>query len=96
LGSQTRAASARRPAALVGSDRQIRRLLALENPAAVDAGLAMRIQNVGAVAQQTSRRDEITPLIDRRHCMASCQREKLIAAADEERLRGDRPNTMQF
>jgi hypothetical protein len=40
--------------------RQLGRLLALENPAAIDADLTERIGNIGSVADQAPGRDELS------------------------------------
>src|SRR5579864_5453518 len=50
-------------------DRQIARLLALENPSGVHTDLAIGICNAGRVAHQTARRDKLAHCIACRQCM---------------------------
>src|SRR5262249_61922504 len=54
-------------------DRQIGRLLALENPAGEDADLAVRIRPSGAIANQTTGRDGLAPFVDRWNRIVFCQ-----------------------
>ena len=70
-------------------DRQVGRLFALENPAGIDAGQAVCVRNVRSVAQQTSGRGELAPLVDRRHRVAERQRGELFAPAREECIGAD-------
>ena len=42
-----------------------------------------------SIADQAAGRDEFAPLVDRRNGMACCQRHKLLAPADEERVAAD-------
>src|ERR1700730_2126648 len=63
--------------------RQIGGLLALENAAGVDADLAMRVHNTSPVAHQSTARDELTPMIDRRNRMTRGQCDYLIAPGVE-------------
>ena len=43
-------------------DRQVGRLLALENPAGVDADLTVSVRNAGSIAHQAAGRDELAKL----------------------------------
>ena len=72
---------------LVGCmDRQVGRLLALENAAGIDAGLAVRFGKAGSVAHQAAGHGELAPKVDRGHRVAGRQRDDLIAPAVEERI----------
>ena len=74
---------------LVGCcDRQVGRLLALEDAAGVDADLTIRIRDAGSVAHQAAGLDELAILIDRGQRMASRQCDELFAPAVEEADRG--------
>ena len=65
---------------LVGCiDRQVGGLLALENPAGVDAGLAICVGNARSVAHQAAGFGRLTQGIDRRHPMVRRQRNELYA-----------------
>ena len=70
-------------------DRQIRRLGTFENPASIDADLMIRIRKAGSVAHQTPGYGELPKLINRWHRMARCQRDELVAPAEEERIGSD-------
>ena len=48
-------------------DWQVSRLLALENPAGIDAGLPERIRITASVADQAPGRGELAKLVDRGH-----------------------------
>ena len=63
-------------------DRQVGRLLALENPPGVDAGLAIGIGNAGPVAHQAAGHDGLALGIDRRQRMASRQRDDPFPIGD--------------
>ena len=72
--------------------RQVGRLLALEDAAGIDAGLAIRIGEAGAVAHQAAGLDELAQRIDRGHRVAGRQRDersrRLVkngSAVDEQR-----------
>jgi hypothetical protein len=58
-------------------------LLTLENPADIDAYLAIPIGKIGAIAHQATGRGEFPKLINCGHCMISYRGDKLIASADE-------------
>src|SRR5262249_29121448 len=60
-------------------DRQVGRLLALENPADIRAGQTMRILKTSSVAHQTTGRSMLAEGIDRRYCVTRCQRGELFA-----------------
>src|SRR5262249_35921024 len=61
---------------------------AFEDPAGIDAALAIGFGKAGSVAHQTAGCRELAPFIDRRHRVASGQHDKLLAPAVEE-WRGD-------
>jgi hypothetical protein len=78
-------------------DRQISRLLALENPSGVNAGLARDSCVVNSIADQAAGSGERALLIDRRNGMARCQRRELLASAVEEPIGADdEPAGLQF
>ena len=60
-------------------NRQVGRLLALENPADIDAGLPMRVRNVRSVAHQTTGFGKLSQGIKRRHPMVGGQRDEVYA-----------------
>src|SRR6516165_10228820 len=60
-------------------DRQVGGLLALENPAGVNAGLAICVAKVRSVAHQAADLGSLAPGIDRRHPVVSRQRSELYA-----------------
>src|SRR6478609_9390189 len=64
-------------------DRQVSGLFALENPAGVDASLPISIGPACTVAHQTASRDELTGLINHRHCLSGCQPYELFGPAIE-------------
>ena len=70
-------------------------LLTLENPADIDAYLAIPIGKIGAIAHQATGRGEFPNLINCGHCMISYQGDKLIASADEKWVRryDERPSS---
>jgi hypothetical protein len=70
-------------------DRQVSRLLALENPAGVDADLTERIRNTASVAHQAAGGGELAILGDRGHRVADSQCSKLFALIVEECIRTD-------
>jgi hypothetical protein len=55
----------------------IGRFLALENPANEDSILAKRIQPFGTIADQTTGRDRLAPLINCGNRIAACQSDDL-------------------
>ena len=63
---------------------KIGRLLALENPARVDADKTIHIDKVGAVTHQAAGRSGLAPWIARRNCMPCRQLDELFAVAGEE------------
>ena len=70
-------------------DRQVGRLLALENPAGVDADLTVHVRKTGSVAHQAAGRGELAILIDRGHRVAQRQCGELFALAIEEWIGAD-------
>ena len=69
--------------------RQVSRLLALEDAAAIGADLAVHVDNVGAVAYQPATLDELARRIDGRKRMARGERDQLDAPAAEKHIGGD-------
>ena len=66
-------------------DRQVAGLVALENPARVDAGQTVRVRKTASVAHQSAGSDELATLRrDRRHRMAEGQRTELFTPGSEE------------
>src|SRR6516165_310463 len=51
-------------------DWQVAWLLALENPAGVDANLWVRVREAPTIAHQTPGRDELTQRVNSRQCVA--------------------------
>jgi hypothetical protein len=76
-------------------DRKVGGLLTLENPADIDAYLAIPIGKIGAIAHQATGRGEFPKLINCGHCMISYHGDKLIASADEKWVRryDERPSS---
>src|SRR6266481_2709035 len=70
-------------------DRQVRRLLALENPAGVDACHAVRVRNAASVAHQAAGRGELAILVDRGHRVADRQGGEVSALGVEECIGAD-------
>src|SRR5262245_9667499 len=58
-------------------DRQVVRLFAFENLAAVDADQTVRIYNVGSIAHEAARDGLLSQFIDRRNGKLCCQRRDL-------------------
>src|SRR6478672_12461481 len=69
--------------------RQLRRPLALEDAAGIDAGEAMRLLDLGTVADQATGGDEFARRMDRRDAALQRERRQLFVAAGEERIVGD-------
>jgi hypothetical protein len=65
-------------------DRQVGRLVALENPAGIVAGEAVCVRNVRSVAQQPSGHSELAPLVDHGHRMVDGHRGELLDPAELE------------
>src|SRR5215203_6841805 len=65
-------------------DRQVSWLVALENPAGVDASQTMKFRKVAAVAHQAASCGEFAKLVDRGHPMAERQYGELFVSAVEE------------
>src|SRR5215831_1894768 len=61
--------------------RQVRRLLALENAARIDTGLAVCIRETAPIAYQTAASDKLTKLEDRGNCVTNRQFGQLLASA---------------
>jgi hypothetical protein len=74
-------------------DRQVARLLSLENPPGVDADLTISIGNTRPVAHETTRHGELASGIARRQRMASRPRDDLVAIGEHERAGTDEQGT---
>ena len=75
---------------LVGCmDRQVGRLGALENPAGVDADLAIGIRQAGPVAHQAAGRGEFAQLVDRWQSHGAPPARRADRAGGEERIGAD-------
>src|SRR5262249_38102694 len=70
-------------------DRHVSWLFALENPARINAGLAISVRNAGSVAHETASGDELTIMIECRNGVAFRQRDQLLAPHIKERIGGD-------
>src|SRR5262245_55480503 len=70
-------------------DWQVGWLLALENPAGVDANLSIRIREAPTIAHQTAGRDELTQRINSGQCVARSHRNYSIALTGKERVAHD-------
>src|SRR2546426_10561837 len=78
-------------------DRQVSPLLALENPATVDASLPEPICTAASVTHQTARRSELAKLVDRGHHVSYSHSSKLFTLAVEELIGGDhKPARLQL
>src|SRR3979490_2685132 len=65
-------------------DRHVPRLLALEDAAGIDAGLAKLVHGARSVAHQSADLDKIAHVRDRRHRMARYLRDDLDATVAEQ------------
>src|SRR5215470_7702993 len=74
-------------------DRQIARLLALENPPRVHTDLAIGICNARGVTYQTSCGGKLAHSIARRQCIPCRQRDHLIPMGEHERAGRDNQRT---
>ena len=70
-------------------DRQFARLCAFENPAGIDADLAICVRTTASVAHQTAGCGELAILEDCRHSVTERQCAELFAPANEECVGGD-------
>src|ERR1700716_3364623 len=70
-------------------DRHVPRLLAFEDAAGIDAGLAKLVHGARSVAHQSADLDKIAHVRDRRHRMARYLRDDLDATVAEQALRTD-------
>src|SRR5882724_3700653 len=77
-------------------DRQIGWFLALENPAGIKTGDAMRFGDVGTVTHQTADHHKLAKRIDPRDFMASREFNELVAPVAKKRIRPhqERPCTL--
>ena len=69
--------------------RQVGGLLALENPASVDADLTVRIRGAGSVAHQAAGLGVLAQLINRRNFVACSKSRQSIAGEKEMRTTSD-------
>ena len=74
-------------------DRQVGRLLALENAAGIDAGQTVQVRNTGSVAHQAAGRRERAKLEDRGHRVADRQCGELFAPVNKESIGADHERT---
>src|SRR6266852_1403181 len=74
-------------------DRKVGRLLALQNAADVEPGLASRLEPVVRIAHQPASLDEVAIKIDRGNCVACRKRDKLAAPTVEVRIAVDEERT---
>src|SRR5260370_42541201 len=65
-------------------------LFAPENPARINAGLAILVRKAGSVAHETASGDELTIMIDCRNGVAFRQGGQLLAPAIQERIECDK------
>src|SRR6266545_5058554 len=70
--------------------RQVGRLVALENPAAVDTDLTVRVRQTAAIAHQAAGGGKLAVLEDRGHRVADRQCGELLAPAIEQSIIADR------
>src|SRR5262249_19546639 len=70
--------------------RQVRRVLALEDAAGVDATETIRVPDTASVAHQATGRCKFSKLEDRRYRVAERQRGELFGAAGEKGIGADR------
>ena len=70
-------------------NRQVGRLLALENPAGVEADQAVQIRIAASVAHQAAGRGELAILVDRRHRVAGVSAASCSLLASEECIGAD-------
>src|SRR5262249_13670919 len=70
-------------------DRQVGRLLALENASGVDADLTVHVRIATSVAHQAASRRELAILVDRWHSVADSQCGELFALTIEEWIAAD-------
>jgi hypothetical protein len=62
---------------------QIRRLLPLENPARINTGQAVTVQNIRSVAHKTAGERKLAVRVYSWHCMAGRQRDEPITLAQK-------------
>src|SRR6516225_2940972 len=70
-------------------DRQVARLLALEDAADINPGLTIHVRKAAIIAHQAPGRGEFAKLKDRGHAMTHRQRGEMFAAADEQSVGAD-------
>src|SRR5262249_50785544 len=70
-------------------DGKISRFFALQNSAGVDAGQAVSVGSLAAIAHQTASSGELAVLVDRRHRVTEGERGELPAPGGEKRLGTD-------
>ena len=70
--------------------RQIDRLSALEYAANVDAGMLITVDDVGPIAHQATRVDELTRPVDRGNCMARRQPNESVTLDEYKNVGADK------
>ena len=70
-------------------NREIGRLLAGQNPARVNAGEMVEINNTASVTNPPASRHKVAPLVNRRHGVANGDGREICALAIEERIAGE-------
>src|SRR5262249_733747 len=71
------------------NNRQVCRLLALENPAGVNSRLTKYVGDAGSIADEAAGRDKLAQRVNRGYRVVRRQRRKFIAPADKERIGKD-------
>src|SRR5262249_23288670 len=66
---------------------------AFENQAEVNTGLAISVVKVGCVAHEAPIQNKLAPEVHRRNFVPRSERDKLFAAAIEQRVDGDEQDT---
>src|SRR6516164_5395483 len=70
-------------------DRQVARLLALEDAAGIDAALTIQVREIGSVAHKAAGCCKLAKLVDRRHRLAERLCGESFVLAIEERIVAD-------
>ena len=70
-------------------DRQVGGPFPCENPSSVDPELPLRIGRLRSVADETSGRGELTPIVNRGNLLACRRRDNLVASAEEPTIGAD-------
>src|SRR5579871_1527706 len=70
-------------------NRELGRVLAVEDAADIEAGLVRSLRQARAIAHETAELCKLDERVDRRQAIARCQRHDLRALADEQRARSN-------